>query len=105
MPKPKKAASGKHRWIGFLIENTLSRGELENLMKTNLEGSEWRLFDIKEDGDNTLAILKTPLEDFKQTIAQINGSKDMVTITSSGKIRLVRKRLNSTLRDDPSDTS
>ena len=74
-------------------------------MKTNLEGSEWRLFDIKEDGDNTLAILKTPLEDFKQTIAQINNSKDMVTITSSGKIRLVRKRLESTLRDDPFDTS
>jgi len=74
-------------------------------MKTNLEGSEWRLFDIKEDGDNTLAILKTPLEDFKQTIAQINNSKDMVTITSSGKIRLVRKRLESTLRDAPFDTS
>ena len=105
MPKPKKAARGKHRWIGFRIENTPSREDLGNLLKTHLEGSDWRLFDIKEIGENTLAILKTPLEKFKSTVAQINSSKEMVTITSSGKIRLVRKRLYSTLRDDPTNTS
>jgi len=105
MPKPKKAARGKHRWVGFRIEKALSREELENLLKTHLEGSDWRLFDIKETGENTLAILKTPLKNFKPTVAQINNSRDMVTITSSGKIRLVRKRLNSTLRDDPTDTA
>ena len=105
MPKPKKAARGKHRWIGLRIEKTPSRKELENLLKTHLEGSDWRLFDIKETGENTLAILKTPLKNFKPTVAQINNSKEMVTITSSGKIRLVRKRLKSTLRDDPIETA
>ena len=105
MPKPKKAARGKHRWIGFRIENTPSRGDLENLLKTHLEGSDWRLFDIKEIGENTLAILKTPLKKLKPTVDQINSSKDMVTITSSGKIRLVRKRLKSTLRDDQIETA
>ena len=103
MPKPKKAARGKHRWIGFRIENHPTRRELENLLKTQLVVSEWGLFDIQESGENTLAILKTPLKDFKQTISQINKSKVMGTITSSGKIRLVRNRLKSTPGDDPSD--
>ena len=103
MPKPKKAARGKHRWIGFRVNNTLTREELENILKTHLDSSEWRLFDIQESEKNTFAILKIPLKQFKQTIVQINNSNNMGTITSSGKIILVRKRLNSILRKDPSD--
>ena len=103
MPKPKKAARGKHRWIGFRVNNTLTRGELENILKTHLDSSEWRLFDIQESEKNTFAILKISLKQFKQTIVQINNSKNMGTITSSGKIILVRKRLNSILRKDPPD--
>ena len=103
MPKPKKAARGKHRWIGFRVNNTLTRGELENILKTHLDSSEWRLFDIQESEKNTFAILKISLKQFKQTIVQINNSKNMGTITSSGKIILVRKRLNSILRKYPSD--
>lgn len=103
MPKPKKAARGKHRWIGFRVNNTLTREELENILKTHLDSSEWRLFDIQESEKNTFAILKISLKQFKQTIVQINNSKNMGTITSSGKIILVRKRLNSILRKDPSD--
>jgi len=103
MPKPKKAARGKHRWIGFRVNNTLTREELENILKTHLDSSEWRLFDIQESEKNTFAILKISLKQFKQTIVQINNSKNMGTITSSGKIILVRKRLNSILRKYPSD--
>ena len=103
MPKPKKAARGKHRWIGFRVNNTLTRGELENILKTHLDSSEWRLFDIQESEKNTFAILKISLKQFKQTIVQINNSKNMGTITSSGKIIMVRKRLNSILRKYPSD--
>ena len=103
MPKPKKAARGKHRWIGFRVNNILTREELENILKTHLDSSEWRLFDIQESEKNTFAILKISLKQFKQTIVQINNSKNMGTITSSGKIILVRKRLNSILRKYPSD--
>ena len=105
MPKPKKAARGKHRWIGFRIDNTPTREELEKSLKTYLECSEWRLFDIHKSEKDSFAIVKIPLKKFKQTIAQINNSRDMATITSSGKIRLVRKRLESTLRNDPSDSA
>ncbi len=103
MPKPKKAARGKHRWIGFQIENTHSRDELKRSLKDELDGFEWRLFDILEAREKTLAIVKTPLGNFKQVISQINNSGSMQTLTSSGKIRLVRKRLESMIGEYPKD--
>ncbi len=104
MPKPKKTARGKHRWIGIRIDNYSSREELTSSLKANLKGHVWRLFDILEARESTLAILKTPLDNFQQITLQINNSEGMETLTSSGKIRLVRKRLNATLGNDPSNT-
>ncbi len=104
MPKPKKTARGKHRWIGFRIDHTSTREELKSSLKVNLKGNEWRLFDILEARESTLAILKTPLDNFQQITLQINNSEGMETLTSSGKIRLVRKRLNATLGDNPLNT-
>ena len=104
MPKPKKSARGKHRWIGFTIENSYSRTEIERLLEIRLNGSGWRLFDVVGSKGNTHAILKTPLEEYPKTLSQINNFKDMETLTSSGKIRLVRERLNSFLGVDPTDS-
>jgi len=104
MPKPKKSARGKHRWIGFTIEKSYSRTEMERLLEIRLNGSEWRLFDVVGSKGNTHAILKTPLEEYPKTLSQINNFKDMETLTSSGKIRLVRERLNSFLGVDPTDS-
>ena len=104
MPKPKKSARGKHRWIGFTIENSYSRTEIERLLEIRLNGSGWRLFDVAGAKGNTHAILKTPLEEYPKTLSQINNFKDMETLTSSGKIRLVRERLNSFLGVDPTDS-
>ena len=104
MPKPKKSARGKHRWIGFTIEKSYSRTEMERLLEIRLIGSGWRLFDVLGSKGNTHAILKTPLEEYPKTLSQINNFKDMETLTSSGKIRLVRERLNSFLGVDPTDS-
>ena len=104
MPKPKKSARGKHRWIGFTIEKSYSRTEMERLLEIRLNGSGWRLFDVVGSKRNTHAILKTPLEEYPKTLSQINNFKDMETLTSSGKIRLVRERLNSFLGVDPTDS-
>jgi hypothetical protein len=104
MPKPKKSARGKHRWIGFTIENSYSRTEIERLLEIRLNGSGWRLFDVAGAKGKTHAILKTPLEEYPKTLSQINNFKDMETLTSSGKIRLVRERLNSFLGVDPTDS-
>ena len=104
MPRPKKSARGKHRWIGFTIEKSYSRTEMERLLEIRLNCSGWRLFDVLGSKGNTHAILKTPLEEYPKTLSQINNFKDMETLTSSGKIRLVRERLNSFLGVDPTDS-
>lgn len=68
-----------------------------------LEGYGWRLFDVLEAEGTTLAILKVQLGDYQQVLSLINNSEEMVTLTSSGKIRLVRQRLHTFLGDDPSN--
>ncbi len=103
MPKLKKAARGKHRWVAFRVEKILTRVQLKQPLILYLEGYEWKLFDVLEAGGATLAILKIQLEDYQQVLSLINNSEDMVTLTSSGKIRLVRQRLNSFLGNDPSN--
>ena len=79
-----------------------------SLISNNLqsEPSRWVFSKFSKSSlDGVFSILKIPLKNFKPTVAQINNSKEMVTITSSGKIRLVRKRLKSTLRDEPIATA
>lgn len=104
MPKPKKAARGKHRWIGFRVTNNYTRAELNDKLTGCLGGLEWKLFDVIEGGGGNLAIIKIPLANCKKTIAQINKLNEMETLTSSGKIRLVRERLNSSLGVSPPDS-
>jgi hypothetical protein len=103
MPKLKKAARGKHRWVAFRVEKILTRVQLKQFLMLCLEGYEWRLFDVLEAAEATLAILKIQLGDYQQVLSLINNSEDMVTLTSSGKIRLARQRLNSFLGNDPSN--
>ena len=104
MPKQKKAARGKHRWIGFRVTNNSKRAELNDKLIGCLGSVEWKLFDVIEGEDGTFAIIKIPLVHYKKTIAQINNLNEMETLTSSGKIRLVRERLNSSLGASPSDS-
>jgi len=62
---------------------------------------EWQLFDVLDGDGSTFAILKVPLAEYQEVLSRINDTDSMSTITSSGKIRLVRQRLNSIVRNDP----
>ena len=103
MPKPKKAARGKHRWIVFKVDFVPNRDKLTRYLESFLEENEWRLFDVLEGNGSTLAILKIPLDNYQDALSQINESESMSTITSSGKIRLARQRLHSIIETDPLD--
>ena len=104
MPKQKKAARGKHRRIGFHLRGAFSRTDISELLNNSLGHNEWRLFDVIGKNESSLAILKTPLHCYQDVIECINNNHIMSTITSSGKIRLVRHRLNSTLGNKPPDS-
>ena len=95
MAKLNKTARGKHRWIGICLDQPLSRGEVESAIRDALGDLSWRLFDVKQSEVSTHAILKVSLEDHPPAISNLNAAASIATITSSGKIRLVRSRLPS----------
>ncbi len=97
MPKAKKAARGKHRWIAIKVNKSTQRDSLKKLLGKKLEGLEWKLFDSEKQSKRTLSIIKITLSDYPQALTQLNEIPGIETIASSGKIRLVRERLKSYL--------
>ncbi|MBL6883447.1 hypothetical protein OAV46_01535 [Euryarchaeota archaeon] len=89
-----KAARGKHRWVGFQTsEEEFSRAKCEDILSIILPNINWRLFDLKTVNGVFKGILKIPLEEYDFTLIAINNEDSLETLTSSGKIRLVRERL------------
>ena len=97
MPRQKKAARGKHRWIAIQINKSIQRDSLKKLLGENLDGIEWKLFDSEKQSKRTIAIIKITLSDYHHAVAILNKISGFQTITSSGKIRLVRERVKSYL--------
>ena len=97
MPRQKKAARGKHRWVAIRVNKSINRDSLNKLLGESLDGLEWRLFDSEKQSKRTFAILKTTLSDYRLTLTALNEISCLETITSSGKIRLVRERIKSYL--------
>lgn len=95
MAKLRKSARGKHRWIGFqLVSPHNSRAKCEDFFSVFLDDGNWRLFDFKIIDGVNYGILKVPLYFYEETKHLINQQIESKTITSSGKIKLVRERMN-----------
>jgi len=97
MPRAKKTARGKHRWIAIKVNKSTQRDSLKKLLGKKLEGLEWKLFDSEKQSKRTLSIIKITLSDYRQALTKLNEIPEIETIASSGKIRLVRERVKSYL--------
>ena len=103
-----KALRGKRRWFGINVDNKFStRNQLAehlNLLSKELELTKTiRLmdFELSSSSEFALAIIEVKLQDSKLLRANIEDEKaienfGIQSITTSGKIRLVRDRLNLT---------
>ena len=80
-----KALRGKRRWVGCLCSDFEERSEL----KKYLSKYPVSLYDF-EDGK---CILMVKLEDYDGLKVELSNGK-VTSETSSGKIRLVRERMN-----------
>ncbi len=80
-----KALRGKRRWIGCEVGSFESRHELSDYVSNY----SLKLYDF-EDGK---CILMVRLEDYDSIKERLLNSR-IKTVTSSGKIRLVRERMN-----------
>lgn len=94
MVKLSKAKRGKRRWIGLHInKKPISRAMLEDNLGKILGDINWKLFDLIDTETNSLAIIKTSLDHSTEAKKKINSIDGISTLTTSGKIRLVRQRL------------
>ena len=80
-----KALRGKRRWIGCKCDGFDSRSELENFLSEHPV----KIYDFEEGK----CILVVRLDDY-DSIRKLLGTGRVVSLTSSGKIRLVRERMN-----------
>ncbi|MBR79378.1 MAG: hypothetical protein CMA88_01135 [Euryarchaeota archaeon] len=93
MARLNKSARGKHRWVGFVVNHEQSREGLNDLLSENLTLDSWKIFDILHSDNRTIAILKVSLSDYRDAVTELNTLAGISTLTSSGKIKLVRGRI------------
>ena len=85
-----KALREKRRWVGLSVSGCKTRKDLESKIVELAPVEDWRLMDFNEDK----AILRILLKDQKEWRAVLNIPGNTIhSITTSGKIRLVRERL------------
>tara|TARA_B100000959_G_scaffold172926_1_gene181056 strand:+ start:18534 stop:18833 length:300 start_codon:yes stop_codon:yes gene_type:complete len=89
-----KAARGKHRWVGLIVDLPGSENELKKLLAGVIGENNWQVLDAKTINAKLTAIVKIPLEEYSQGLNSINEADGFSTITSSGKLRLVRLRIS-----------
>ena len=72
MPKGKKAARGKHRWIAIQVNKSIQRDSMKKLLGEKLEGLEWKLFDSEKKANRTFSVIKITLSDYRQALTKLN---------------------------------
>ncbi|MED5272360.1 MAG: hypothetical protein VX613_05685 [Candidatus Thermoplasmatota archaeon] len=96
MPKIGKAARGKHRWIGLVFDEKYTEiKSVKDYLEKLLNCSEIKLYDYINDESRKSCIIKVKLSEYAVTKKLLNDlEQNIFSITSSGKIRLVRSRLD-----------
>ena len=93
MAKLRKAARGKRRWVGVKIDTDSINDQGALLEQIASDAGRPRLAWTSDDGK--LLILEVRLENYRKLIDSIGNADYADSITSSGKIRLVKSRLSA----------
>ena len=92
MPNLRKAARGKRRWVGVKVDT--SAVEVEEFFE-HVSASVGKLKIAWTSEDGQYLILEIRLEDYNIAKEAIRVMDYANSITSSGKIRLVKSRISS----------
>ena len=85
-----KALRGKRRWIGIKVSGHDSRDSLRKAIENIAPSPEWKLTLFEDDK----AIVKVRLEDLEVWRENLQRSSPKIrSVTTSGKIRLVKERM------------
>lgn len=98
---PSKAKRGKRRWVGVEFSDaSLSRDDALEIARKYVQSERVRLFDLQEnpDGTSMIGIIEIKHEDLAAARVNFGELKwnelGIKSLTMSGKISLVRERLN-----------
>ena len=94
MARQSKASRGKFRWLGLRINNgQLSRNSATAIIQQLLTEINFRMFDCLDVDSHTLVIIRVNLKDIDLARERFGLNTEIESLTTSGKIRLVRDRM------------
>ena len=94
MARQSKASRGKFRWLGLRINQSyLSRNSATAIIQHILAGINFRIFDCLGVDSHTLVIIQVNLNDIELAREKFRLDTGIESLTTSGKIRLVRGRM------------
>ena len=94
MARQSKASRGKFRWLGLRIsESQLSRNSATAIIQQILADINFRIFDCLGVDSHTLVIIRVNLKDIDLARGRLELNTEIESLTTSGKIRLVRDRM------------
>jgi len=93
MGGPSKAKRPKRRWIGMRLSIEINRDGLNSILNQMSSSSSAKLYDFKSLSGENIAIVRVNLSEVTNFMSNCQADNRIETITTSGKIRLVRDRL------------
>ncbi len=93
MAGPSKAKRPKRRWVGIRISADINRNDLNSIIEQIFPTSSAKLYDLELIGEENRAIVRINLSEVSEFISKCQLDSRIETLTTSGKIRLVRDRL------------
>ena len=94
MARQSKASRGKFRWLGLRInKGQLSRNSATAIIQQILAEINFRMFDCLDVDSHTLVIIRVNLKDIDLARERFGLNTEIESLTTSGKIRLVRDRM------------
>ena len=97
-----KSKREKRRWIGLEIPEKINsrKGLQDTLEESELDSTGWRIYDFTKNNQGVaVAIIRVHLSDYELFRKALSDGKGKLakhglkSITSSGKIKLVRERM------------
>ena len=94
MARQSKASRAKFRWLGLRInKGQLSRNSATKIIKRILAEINFRMFDCLDVDSHTLVVIRVNLKDIDLARERFGLNAEIESLTTSGKIRLVRDRM------------
>ena len=93
MAHPSKAKRPKRRWVGIHLRDEIGRAQVNSILQNIYPSDSVKLYDLQIIDGKLCGIVRINLSEVSDFLVKCENDPRLQTITTSGKIRLVRERL------------